>query len=203
MGSESLAAPTAVKAEAGEGAATVTWLMPKAVRITSEPRGNSAAPTVTRSIWSATANVATDAPNSVPSFGGAEIPEQEWRVDEGVLLNLPEATGGDGQLTYELRPAHPGAQLLPDGLDFTSGDRRIKGTPTREVESATWLYIVRDEDGDEAVLELTASVGVSLAVIAALEQSLALQTRYYLNSAAGVISRRSYRPAGPVLRMYG
>ena len=42
VGSGSLAAPTGVTAEGGDGAATVTWQMPEAAGIASAPRGNAA-----------------------------------------------------------------------------------------------------------------------------------------------------------------
>ncbi len=71
------------------------------------------------------------------------IPDQSWRVDDPVFLTLPEATGGDGRLTYELRPAQVASQTadrssdaafdltLPDGLDSDPAVRLVEGTPRR------------------------------------------------------------------------
>ncbi len=51
--------------------------------------------------------------DTAPSFGDAEIPDQSWRVDDPVSLNLPAASGGNGALTYELRLAQAGEPGAP------------------------------------------------------------------------------------------
>ena len=45
-------------------------------------------------------------------------------------LILPEATGGTGDLTYDLTGPGGDADALPDGLDFNAGTRTLSGTPT-------------------------------------------------------------------------
>ncbi len=61
-------------------------------------------------------------PNTTPSFGNQTIADQTFTQGE-VLINqnaLPEATGGNGTLTYALTG-------LPDGISL-SNDRKLTGT---------------------------------------------------------------------------
>ena len=64
---------------------------------------------------------------------------------------LPEAEGGDGELTYSLAPA------LPAGLSFAADTRTLSGTPTAAGEYAM-TYTAADEDGDEASFGFTLTV---------------------------------------------
>ena len=64
---------------------------------------------------------------------------------------LPEADGGDGELTYSLAPA------LPEGLSFAAGTRTLSGTPSAAGEYAM-TYTAADEDGDEASFTFTITV---------------------------------------------
>ena len=88
-----------------------------------------------------------------PSFGSSTIPAQVYT--EGVAitaLTLPEATGGNGTLSYSI------AEALPGGLTFTASSRQLSGRP-RAVQTATdYTYTVTDADGDTATLTLSITV---------------------------------------------
>ena len=84
-----------------------------------------------------------------PTFGGWTIPDKNYVPGTAVKETLPEATAGNGELTYSLSP------LLPDGVTFT--DRVISGTPTA-VSSGRYTYTVTDEDGDMDELIFTIRV---------------------------------------------
>ena len=71
---------------------------------------------------------------------------------EIAALTLPEATGGDGTLTYSLSPS------LPAGLTFNAVQRTISGTPESGLPQTTFTYTATDEDGDTAELTFTISV---------------------------------------------
>ncbi|MCY4625089.1 MAG: putative Ig domain-containing protein, partial [Chloroflexi bacterium] len=64
---------------------------------------------------------------------------------------LPEADGGDGDLTYSLSPD------LPEGLAFAAGTRTLSGTPSEAGEYAM-TYTAADADGDEAAFTFTITV---------------------------------------------
>lgn len=51
---------------------------------------------------------ATAAADTALSFGSETIPDQNWTQSWPVALTLPEATGGNGPLTYSLSPQLPG-----------------------------------------------------------------------------------------------
>ena len=54
-------------------------------------------------------------------------------------LTLPEATGGNGALTYSLGP------MIPDGLTFDASTRTLSGTPTT-AGTYDMTYTVKDGD---------------------------------------------------------
>ena len=63
---------------------------------------------------------------------------------------LPQASGGNGALTYSLTP-------VPAGMTFDASARTLSGTPnTPTVYQAQ--YSVRDGDGDTAILPLTLTI---------------------------------------------
>ena len=65
-----------------------------------------------------------DAPNLIPSFGDASTPAQRYVVGAGIdPLKLPEATGGDGALSYALAPGPPA------GLTFDPAARICRASP--------------------------------------------------------------------------
>ena len=77
-----------------------------------------------------------------PSFRGADNPgTQGYTVDTAIdTLTLPEASVGNGTLTYSLSPEVP-------GLSFDGITRALTGTPTR-AGTYRMTYAVSDADGD-------------------------------------------------------
>ena len=108
-----------------------------------------------------------------PGFGGATVAAQSFVQNSPVeALTLPEASGGDGALTYSLSPA------LPAGLSFDAATRTISGTPTEAAESSTYTYTATDADGvdaDSAVLTFTVAVKADLAPAFAAGAAIAAQ----------------------------
>ena len=87
-----------------------------------------------------------------PSFAaGAGPGNQTYAVGTAIAtLTLPEATGGNGGLTYSLSPSVP-------GLTFNATARRLSGTPSAAGTHAM-TYTVTDEDGDSDTLSFTVTV---------------------------------------------
>ena len=86
-----------------------------------------------------------------PSFRGQTVPDQSYMVGETIApLVLPAARGGDGRLTYTLRPSVP-------GLNFDPDTRTLTGTPS-DADSHAMTYTVTDEDDDTDVLTFTVMV---------------------------------------------
>ena len=85
--------------------------------------------------------------NSVPSFPSDSGPgDQEYTAGTEIdTLTLPEATGGDGVLTYTLTP-----QIR--GLTFDPATRQLSGTPMARANTFNMIYTVTDEDGDADTL---------------------------------------------------
>ncbi|MYD98629.1 MAG: hypothetical protein F4X98_14770, partial [Gammaproteobacteria bacterium] len=94
---------------------------------------------------SVTVNDDDDPPDIAPDFGTATVANQNYVEDSAITnLVLPQATGGNGALTYALTPA------LPAGLTFTASTRTISGTPTAITAAATYTYKVTDADANTA-----------------------------------------------------
>ena len=86
-----------------------------------------------------------DEADIAPDFGTATVANQNYVVDSAITdLVLPEATGGNGALTYTLTPAPPA------GLTFTASTRTLSGTPTAITAAATYTYKVTDADANTA-----------------------------------------------------
>ena len=90
--------------------------------------------------------------DTAPDFAGAQPPGDRTYAegDPIAALTLPEATGGDGALTYSLSPDVP-------GLTFTAATRRLSGTPTR-AGTYSMTYTARDDDGDTDSLSFAIAV---------------------------------------------
>ena len=88
-------------------------------------------------------------PDSSPEFDpGAGPGDQGYTRGTAITpLTLPEATGGDGILSYSLTPAVP-------GLSFDPATRRLTGTPTA-VGTQAMTYRVTDADGDSDTLSFS------------------------------------------------
>ena len=92
--------------------------------------------------------------NAVPKFAaGAAIPDVVFAVDK---LNLsppfPQATGGDGTLTYSVE------ETLPTGLRFDGSARQVIGTPTSTQAASTYTFVAEDNNGDKVSLSFKISV---------------------------------------------
>ena len=84
---------------------------------------------------------------TVPAFDpAASIPGQVYVVTRAITgLTLPEATGGDGALTYTITPT------LPTGLTLTG--RILTGTPDTEQDPVTYTYTANDSDTNTAATD--------------------------------------------------
>ena len=87
-----------------------------------------------------------------PSLRNAVNPgDQAYTVGTAIdPLTLPEASGGNGTLSYSLTPSVP-------GLTFDASTRRFTGTPSTAGAYAM-TYTVTDEDGDTDTLDFTITV---------------------------------------------
>lgn len=97
--------------------------------------------------------------DSAPSFvAGHSLtwnPGEQYTVGEAVNVTLPEASGGNPPLTYDIAP------MLPAGLAFNTTTRSLSGTPTRPQPHTPYAYRVTDADGDADTIRF------GIAVIAA------------------------------------
>ena len=92
-----------------------------------------------------------------PSFAtDAAIADQTYSVDVAIAdWVLPEASGGDGDLTYSV-------STLPAGLEFDALSRTLAGTSTAATDGAlTVTYRVADSDDDTAALTFTITVAAA------------------------------------------
>ena len=92
-----------------------------------------------------------------PSFAtDAAIADQTYSVDVAIAdWVLPEASGGDGDLTYSV-------SALPAGLEFDALSRTLAGTSTAATDGAlTVTYTVADSDDDTAALTFTITVAAA------------------------------------------
>ena len=89
-----------------------------------------------------------------PNFATESNPgDQSYFVGMAIdALTLPEASGGDGPLTYSLSPSVPGLNF-----NATATVRRLTGTPT-SAGTYDMTYRVRDTDGDTDSLTFTVTV---------------------------------------------
>ena len=95
----------------------------------------------------------TPDPDTKPSFGGT-VERRTWTVGKVIdTVTLPEATGGNGELTYSLGPE------LPPGLRFDAEARTLGGTPTKAGSyEMTYTAVDADENlssDDAAALSFT------------------------------------------------
>ena len=76
--------------------------------------------------------------DTAPTFAGT-IADQSYTVGEAISpLTLPEASGGDGTLSYSVTPSVP-------GLTFTAATRTLSGTPT---SAGSYDMTYQPVDGD-------------------------------------------------------
>ena len=98
----------------------------------------------------------SDRRDAVPTFEESGISDkicvQNLMIDSETL---PEATGGDGVLTYAISPE------LPDGLAFDPATRLLSGTPTAPQPAILYTYTATDGDRtapDSASLSFTLTI---------------------------------------------
>ena len=93
-----------------------------------------------------------DPGDTSPSFAATSGPgDQTYTVGTAIeTLTLPQASGGDGALSYSLSPNVP-------GLSFDATPRELDGTPSTAGTYAI-TYTVMDEDGDTATLDFSITV---------------------------------------------
>ncbi len=92
--------------------------------------------------------------NSVPTFGAATVKSKLYDTNTVITpIVLPEATGGNGSLTYTLTPT-----TMPQGMTWTASTRTIAGTPTAVTASQTYTWKATDSDGDAATLTFSIQV---------------------------------------------
>lgn len=123
------------------------------------------------------------------SFGDATIEDQSWVANTAISpLTLPEATGGTGTLTYELRPT------LPDDLVFNKDTRTISGTPKAAADNL-YVYAVSDESDTVVELEFTIAVTAASSQISADDRAqqaaLAAIGGGVLDGLIGAVSERA------------
>ena len=93
----------------------------------------------------------------MPSFAGAAVADQTYKQNTAVEpLTMPEATGGNGAVAYELMPD------LPAGLTFDAASRTLSGTPDVALAQTQYTYSATDEDGDAAELIFAITVEADL-----------------------------------------
>ena len=88
--------------------------------------------------------------NTAPTFATGTIPAQAYPQHTVITpLTFPQATGGNGALTYTLTGMNGG---LPIGLTFdgTARPPTLTGRPVHVTGAAEYAYKVTDADGDRA-----------------------------------------------------
>ena len=127
-----------------------------------------------------------------PSFPpDARVPDQSYTQHREIApLTLPEASGGDGALTYALTPAPP------PGLSFDPATRTLSGTPAAAAAAAAYTYTATDADADDPDSDsLTFTIAVAEAAGGdVLEDVLAAHGRAMLTSVTGVLGERFRAP---------
>ncbi len=99
--------------------------------------------------------------DGVPSFGAQAIADQSWTQRQPITaFTLPEATGGDGALTYTLSPA------LPAGVG-RDDSHEVSGAPSVHQGKTAYTWKATDTDGDEAELSFTITIAQSRSPIIA------------------------------------
>ena len=83
--------------------------------------------------------IPTVEPDATPTFGTATISNKSWTRNSRISsFTLPQATGGDGTLSYSLSPA------LPTGV--TRSGHSVSGTPTVTKSRTQYTWAATDSD---------------------------------------------------------
>ena len=133
-------------------------------------------------------------PDTQPSFGAQVVANQTYTAGEPITpLVLPQATGGNGALTYALAPTVP-------GLTFDPAARTLTGTPTAMGDYGM-TYTATDAGGASASLTFAVAVGAALpsAVIIGAPTGTSRESEFSFEvSGAGVTHYRAAVDAGAV-----
>ena len=107
----------------------------------------------------------------MPAFANdAVIANQTYTQNVEIpALALPQATGGDGALTYTLSPN------LAMGLTFNATQRTITGAPEAVLTTTEYTYTATDADGDAAALTFMLTVEADVAPAFANDASVVPQ----------------------------
>ncbi len=130
-----------------------TWTAPAVTRDTAVTLNLR----VTDGTASDTATVAVTVTDqdTAPVFGVASLDNQRYTIAQRIPdLTLPAATGGDGTLTYTIRPE------LSGGLSFNGASRVLSGTPTA-TQATAYTYVATDTDADAATLGFIITVAAA------------------------------------------
>ena len=85
--------------------------------------------------------------DEAPTLGA--VADQTYHEDSAITdFVLPEASGGNGTLTYTLTKTQGSG--LPAGLSFDANTRTLSGTPTEHQTATSYTYTVTDSDSDTA-----------------------------------------------------
>ena len=92
-----------------------------------------------------------------PSFGDTTLAGWSYIKDAPIITRkLPQAAGGDGNLTYAV------SSTLPAGLSFAAATRELSGTPTATQTPTEYRYTATDLDGDVASLTFVLDVAAAM-----------------------------------------
>ena len=166
----SLLSGGAVSATAALTFTTANWNSAQTVTVTAAAGIDSGTATISHAVsgydhYTADPVIVTIEPDTAPEFDdGAAPPDQTYFVGVQITnLTLPEATGGNGGLSYTLTPdvriAIPSLRTSTRATGI-----RLSGTPRSVADAVTLTYTVRDADGDTDTLTFSVTVQVEPAV---------------------------------------
>ncbi len=120
--------------------------------------------------------------------------DQNYTEDIAISVQLPEATGGTGTLTYAL------TGTLPTGLSFNASTRTLSGTPSTATSTTTLTYTVTDTNGASTSVDFMVTVNAGLALTAPVDQNYTQDiaiTALELPAATGGTTPLVYTLTGP------
>ena len=136
-----------------------------------------------------------------PSFGNVSVPDQSYTEGTAITpLVLPEATGGNGPLTYTLTPSPP------NGLTLNDVTHRLSGNLISPQAATIYTWTATDADGDEATLTFTIAIAVDphrQRVREAARRALAEMARRAMSGALDTIGARFGAIGGSGLSLAG
>ena len=88
------------------------------------------------------------AADTAPAFSNAPVAAQSYTVGVAISSRLPEATGGDGDLTYSVEPGWPSGLAVVESELEGADTRDLEGTPTTSQAATTYTWTVADSDNN-------------------------------------------------------